>query len=114
MNSALRATIRVGHDVGTHAISDIIGEAVGLLPMLDFEVQRFTRQCCQTDEVLQPGDTFYSVLVTERRSGGSQGLFREVMARSSGRSRRVVEVAGAGYPCHEDALGTQRRDSALL
>ena len=33
--------------------------------MLDFEVQRFTRKCAQTDRELQPGDVFYSVLVAE-------------------------------------------------
>jgi hypothetical protein len=33
--------------------------------MLDFEVQRFTRKCSQTDEVLQPGATFYSALVAQ-------------------------------------------------
>lgn len=32
--------------------------------MLDFEVQRFTRRCCQTDRPLEPGENFYSVLVT--------------------------------------------------
>jgi hypothetical protein len=35
--------------------------------MLDFEIQRFTRRCCQTDRVFEPGDVVYSALVT---SGG--------------------------------------------
>jgi len=33
--------------------------------MLDFEVQRFTRRCRQTDRQLEPGDVFYSVLVAD-------------------------------------------------
>lgn len=33
--------------------------------MLDFEVQRFTRRCYQTNRQLEPGDVFYSVLVAE-------------------------------------------------
>ena len=31
--------------------------------MLDFEVQRCSRRCQKTDRELQPGETFYSVLV---------------------------------------------------
>jgi hypothetical protein len=33
--------------------------------MLDFEVQRFTRKCFVTDSILQPGDEFYSALISE-------------------------------------------------
>ncbi len=33
--------------------------------MLDFEIQRFTRRCSQSDRELQPGDVFYSVLLAE-------------------------------------------------
>jgi hypothetical protein len=33
--------------------------------MLDFEVQRFTRKCCVTDAILQPGDEFFSALISE-------------------------------------------------
>lgn len=33
--------------------------------MLDFEVQRCTRRCAETDRELKPGETFYSVLVAE-------------------------------------------------
>ena len=33
--------------------------------MLDFEVQRCTRKCCETDVILQPGDEYYSVLVAQ-------------------------------------------------
>lgn len=33
--------------------------------MLDFDVQRLTRRCCQTDRQFQPGDIVYSVLVAE-------------------------------------------------
>ena len=36
--------------------------------MLDFDVQRFTRRCAQTERELQPGDVFYSVLVAEGAS----------------------------------------------
>lgn len=36
--------------------------------MLDFEVQRFTRQCCETEVILQPGDEFYSALVLQGAS----------------------------------------------
>lgn len=31
--------------------------------MLDFEIQRCTRRCAKTDRELQPGETFFSVLV---------------------------------------------------
>ena len=33
--------------------------------MMDYEVQRFTRHCAATGRELQPGETFYSVLVPE-------------------------------------------------
>jgi hypothetical protein len=33
--------------------------------VLDFEVQRFTRRCAATDRDLQPGETFYSVLLPD-------------------------------------------------
>jgi len=33
--------------------------------MMDYEVQRFTRQCAATGRELQPGETFYSVLLQE-------------------------------------------------
>ncbi|MCS7306819.1 MAG: hypothetical protein NZ602_17130 [Thermoguttaceae bacterium] len=33
--------------------------------MMDYEVQRFTRQCAATGRQLQAGETFYSVLVAE-------------------------------------------------
>jgi hypothetical protein len=33
--------------------------------MLDFDVQRFSRRCAKTERDLQPGETFYSVLVAE-------------------------------------------------
>ena len=33
--------------------------------MLDFEVQRCTRKCCETEAILQPGDEFYSALVAQ-------------------------------------------------
>ena len=33
--------------------------------MLDFDVQRVTRQCCETDRQFEPGDTVFSVLVAE-------------------------------------------------
>jgi len=33
--------------------------------MIDFEVHRSTRICCETGAVLQPGDLFYSVLVAQ-------------------------------------------------
>jgi hypothetical protein len=33
--------------------------------MLDFEVQRCTRRCATTDRPLEPGEVFYSVLVSE-------------------------------------------------
>jgi hypothetical protein len=33
--------------------------------MLDFEVQRCTRHCATTDRPLEPGESFYSVLVSE-------------------------------------------------
>ena len=36
--------------------------------MLDFDVQRFTRRCAQTERELQPGEVFYSVLVAEGSS----------------------------------------------
>jgi hypothetical protein len=36
--------------------------------MLDFDVQRFTRRCAQSDRELQPGEEFYSVLVAEGAS----------------------------------------------
>lgn len=36
--------------------------------MLDFEVQRFTRKCSRTDEVLPPGAVFYSALIAEGSS----------------------------------------------
>ncbi len=44
--------------------------------MLDFEVQRSTRICCETQTVLQPGDVFYSALVTQ----GSQVVRRDYSA----------------------------------
>ena len=34
--------------------------------MLDFEVQRFTRRCSQTDREFVPGETVYSVLLAEQ------------------------------------------------
>jgi len=33
--------------------------------MLDFEVQRCTRRCAETDRELRPGEEFYSLLVAE-------------------------------------------------
>jgi hypothetical protein len=33
--------------------------------MLDFEVQRCTRRCATTDRELQPGEWFYSVLISD-------------------------------------------------
>ena len=36
--------------------------------MLDFEIQRFTRQCCVTGRELTAGEPFYSVLVPEGSS----------------------------------------------
>jgi hypothetical protein len=33
--------------------------------MLDFEVHRCTRKCCETEVILQPGDEFYSALVAQ-------------------------------------------------
>lgn len=36
--------------------------------MLDFDVQRCTRRCAKTQRELQPGETFYSVLVPEGAS----------------------------------------------
>ena len=33
--------------------------------MQDFDIQRFTRRCRATDRELQPGESFYSVLVDE-------------------------------------------------
>ena len=33
--------------------------------MLDFDVQRCTRQCAKTERELKPGEYFYSVLVSE-------------------------------------------------
>jgi hypothetical protein len=33
--------------------------------MLDFEVHRCTRKCCETEAILQPGDAFYSALVAQ-------------------------------------------------
>jgi len=33
--------------------------------MLDFEIQRCTRRCAESGEELKPGDTFYSVLLSE-------------------------------------------------
>jgi hypothetical protein len=33
--------------------------------MLDFEISKFTRQCCATGRELLPGELFYSVLVPE-------------------------------------------------
>jgi len=33
--------------------------------MLDFEVQRCTRRCCETDRALEPEETFYSALFVE-------------------------------------------------
>ena len=33
--------------------------------MLDFHIQRCTRRCAATDRELQPGEWFYSVLMTE-------------------------------------------------
>jgi hypothetical protein len=44
--------------------------------MLDFEVQRFTRKCCVTDSILQPGDEFYSALISE----GAQVVRRDYSA----------------------------------
>ncbi len=33
--------------------------------MLDFQVQRFTRRCCETERQFEPGDTVYSVLLAQ-------------------------------------------------
>jgi len=33
--------------------------------MLEFDVQRFSRKCAKTDRELQPGETFYSVLLPD-------------------------------------------------
>jgi hypothetical protein len=33
--------------------------------MFDFEIQRCTRRCAETDRELKPGETFYTVLVAE-------------------------------------------------
>ena len=46
----------------------------GKPPVLDFEVQRFTRICCETDHEFQAGETFYSYLIRE----GSQTVRRDV------------------------------------
>ena len=34
-------------------------------PVIDFEVQKFTRRCAQTDRELKPGEVFYSVLMSD-------------------------------------------------
>lgn len=34
--------------------------------MLDFEVQRFTRRCCRTDHVFEPGELVYSALIAQQ------------------------------------------------
>ena len=57
--------------------------------MLDFEVQRCTRRCCKTDRELQPGETFYSVLLAQ----GSQVVRQDYCAQ-----------AWSGTP--SDALGS--------
>jgi hypothetical protein len=44
--------------------------------MLDFEVQRCTRKCCETETILQPGDVFYSALVAH----GSQVVRQDYCA----------------------------------
>ena len=44
--------------------------------MLDFEVHRCTRKCCETEAILQPGDVFYSVLVAQ----GSQVIRKDYCA----------------------------------
>jgi hypothetical protein len=46
--------------------------------MLDFEVQRFTRKCCETDVILQPGDVFYSALVAQ----GAQVIRKDYAERA--------------------------------
>ncbi|MEZ6118166.1 MAG: hypothetical protein R3C28_16570 [Pirellulaceae bacterium] len=33
--------------------------------VLDFDIQKFTRKCAKTDRELAPGESFYSVLVSE-------------------------------------------------
>lgn len=44
--------------------------------MLDFELHRCTRQCCETEAILQPGDEFYSALVVQ----GAQVVRRDFAA----------------------------------
>jgi hypothetical protein len=44
--------------------------------MLDFELHRCTRQCCETEAILQPGDEFYSALVVQ----GAQVIRRDYAA----------------------------------
>jgi hypothetical protein len=34
-------------------------------PVFDFDIQKCTRRCCETDRELQPGDVYYSVLIAE-------------------------------------------------
>jgi hypothetical protein len=46
--------------------------------MLDFDVQRFSRKCCQTEEWLQPGDMFYSALIAE----GAEVVRKDYAAKS--------------------------------
>jgi hypothetical protein len=59
--------------------------------MLDFEIQRFTRRCAATNRDLQPGDTYYSVLLSE----GSNVVRRD-----------YAEEAWKGAP--DDAIGFWR------
>jgi hypothetical protein len=44
--------------------------------MLDFEVHRCSRMCCETEAILQPGDVFYSALVAQ----GSQVIRKDYCA----------------------------------
>ena len=46
--------------------------------MIDFEVQRCTRQCAKTERELRPGEVFYSVLLTE----GSEVVRRDYAAEA--------------------------------
>lgn len=33
--------------------------------MLDFDIHRFSRRCCETDHELKPGDAYYSALIQQ-------------------------------------------------
>ena len=82
--------------------------------MLDFEVQRCTRKCCETDAILQPGDEFYSALVAQGSQVSPQGLQRRSVDGTAGRIARLVEVAGARHALAQNALGAERRASCTI